>query len=875
MDLPSVLGGLAQGFTDFGKSVVDLFGTGGAAIGDLLQGTGTRNQDDFRKWLYNTNSVQDAAAKGLGTALNGVQTVSDYIPGIGAVTRNPLFNAAQGALGGLADEFKMNGENYDLGRAGQRAAVSGAAALAGSSLGDALKKSANPLLQSGLAQGLARGATGGAINQGGYAAIDGGDVWNSALQGAGMGALFGGATGLAQELKPTTYNRAPLTAEEKQLLIDNFQKQIDDIGPVSRFSDNPDDVLKRARVNELSGLIKAYQSGYDSVDDYNAAMQKATTGLVDNLAQPLEQTLSASENAINNATDMRPVLSKRLSGDSLDDAIALADTLKDVGANIDSNGYVTLYHRTSPDAAKSIYDTGEMLTKEPGKGLYWSTNRGADSSQGYGDSVVTAKIPLEKLQLDDIFDNNADVVLNTNGKNRLNVSEYLVNEKKPKVGNIDISGGGNNSEYFMSKYGDAITKAGADNSPEAMAALLAKRGNKDMIRDAFMTQQDNGNGTDIFQVYKEYDVGKNPDNRKLAIDSLTGSGNEPAPLIGYHGVATEKLKRAINDLNGTVVNPSLQIVDPEKNYGSSYGDVILLGNKDMYFNKGKYGVLDTWGDTNVYNRDIYSPRVPDYEERNGIKYIKGTKKEYTPENISDYMNKQGTKAVESSWASPGSLAATQAERFKNLSDIVRAAQEKLGGKDSTGTAFADFDEYVYDKIRDYADNKVRNILNTDADSFSDERALAFDNISNEVQNALNGKYSADDYTGLRTQEGQELLRDIRKEINNLPTDYFEAKVRRPVELKEFSGAILPEDYNDQEVINALKDAGVEVLGTYDRNNYDASLQDTLKSLVKGKNRYTTPYMLGLAGLLGGGAVINQALGDKDSDKDKKKTKRSA
>lgn len=226
MDLPSVLGGLAQGFTDFGKSVVDLFGTGGAAIGDLLQGTGTRNQDDFRKWLYNTNSVQDAAAKGLGTALNGVQTVSDYIPGIGAVTRNPLGNAAQGALGGLADEFKMAGENYDLGRAGQRAAVSGAAALAGSSLGDALKKSTSPILQSGLAQGLARGATGGAINQGGYAAIDGGDVWNSALQGAGMGALLGGATGAMQDFRPSRTYDMPFTEQEKQARIANIDDQL-------------------------------------------------------------------------------------------------------------------------------------------------------------------------------------------------------------------------------------------------------------------------------------------------------------------------------------------------------------------------------------------------------------------------------------------------------------------------------------------------------------------------------------------------------------------------------------------------------------------------------------------------------------------------
>lgn len=231
-DLPSILGGMAQGFLDFGKSAVDLFGTGGAAVGDLVDTirTGkvsTKNQDDFRKWLYNTDSVQDAAAKGLGTALNGVQTVTDYIPGIGAVTRNPLFNAGQGALGGLADEFKTYGKDYDLGRAGERAAVSAGAALASGGLGDALKKSANPLLSSSTVQGLAKGATGGAITGGGYAAIDGGDVMQSALQGAGTGALIGGATGLAQDFMPrkATYDMA-LTDEEKAARIANAKNML-------------------------------------------------------------------------------------------------------------------------------------------------------------------------------------------------------------------------------------------------------------------------------------------------------------------------------------------------------------------------------------------------------------------------------------------------------------------------------------------------------------------------------------------------------------------------------------------------------------------------------------------------------------------------
>ena len=251
MDLPSVLGGLAQGFVDFGKSAVDLFGTGGAAFADLIQGTGTKNQDDFRKWLYQTDSVKDAAAKGLGTALNGAQTISDYvIPG--GISKSLLFNAGQGALGGLADEFKTYGENYDLGRAGQRALVSAGAAGAGTGLANALKKSGSGLLNSGLAQGASRGALSGAINQGGYATIDGGDVLNSAMQGAGMGALLGGATGAVQDFIPKklTPAQAALTDDEKTARIANAKQMLETATTPERRAE------LQAQINRLGGTLE-------------------------------------------------------------------------------------------------------------------------------------------------------------------------------------------------------------------------------------------------------------------------------------------------------------------------------------------------------------------------------------------------------------------------------------------------------------------------------------------------------------------------------------------------------------------------------------------------------------------------------------------
>lgn len=231
-DLSSILGGMIQGFKDFGTGVVDLFGTGGAAIGDLIQtgGTSTKNQDDFRKWLYQTDNTQDAAAKGLGTILNGVQTVADVIPGAQAVTANPLFNGLQGAVAGVSDELKMAGKDVDWGRAAQRAGVGGTSSLLSAGVGQKMQKSGNKLLSNGLTRGAVQGAIGGSIANAGYTGIEGGsvqDMINAGLYGAQTGALVGGTTGLARELiKPTYKTDMALTDGEKAARIANIDDQL-------------------------------------------------------------------------------------------------------------------------------------------------------------------------------------------------------------------------------------------------------------------------------------------------------------------------------------------------------------------------------------------------------------------------------------------------------------------------------------------------------------------------------------------------------------------------------------------------------------------------------------------------------------------------
>jgi len=234
-DLSSILGGMVQGFKDFGTGLVDFFGTGAANIGDIATSitTGratTKNQDDFRKWLYQTDDKQDAAAKGLGTILNGVSTVADVMPGAQAVTANPLFNGLQGAIGGVSDELKMAGKDADWGRAAQRAGVGAASGLASGYAGQGLAKTGNKLLSNGLTRGAVSGALGGGIANAGYTGIEGGsvqDMINAGLYGAQTGALVGGTTGLARELiKPAHKMDVALTDDEKAARIANIDDQL-------------------------------------------------------------------------------------------------------------------------------------------------------------------------------------------------------------------------------------------------------------------------------------------------------------------------------------------------------------------------------------------------------------------------------------------------------------------------------------------------------------------------------------------------------------------------------------------------------------------------------------------------------------------------
>ena len=132
--------------------------------------------------------------------------------------------------------------------------------------------------------------------------------------------------------------------------------------------------------------------------------------------QVQEEVVSIIQSAKNN-------LANRLSGDQLLDSQDLIDELNDNNAEIDEDGMVTVYHRTTPEKKSEIEKTGNMKGLEDG--VFFSTKE-TGQNQGYGNAIVKLKIPVEQLTLDDTFGDEAHLRIPTTKAGQVvNVKEYL------------------------------------------------------------------------------------------------------------------------------------------------------------------------------------------------------------------------------------------------------------------------------------------------------------------------------------------------------------------------------------------------------------------------------------------------------------------
>lgn len=109
---------------------------------------------------------------------------------------------------------------------------------------------------------------------------------------------------------------------------------------------------------------------------------------------------------------------RNITGDRYLDAEDLAYEIMVYGGRITNDAKAVLYHGTTAEAAAQIRKTGKMIGKEPN--LYFSTKKDGIILD-YGKSVVEVKIPLEKLKLNDIFDDELHLTMEVRPNTLTNV----------------------------------------------------------------------------------------------------------------------------------------------------------------------------------------------------------------------------------------------------------------------------------------------------------------------------------------------------------------------------------------------------------------------------------------------------------------------
>jgi hypothetical protein len=192
----------------------------------------------------------------------------------------------------------------------------------------------------------------------------------------------------------------------------------DQLADIDEMELTPEQIEKGA--NEFDNLTD--QQKQKIYEDYEAA-NKGTESEVD------DEEGSGGETGSKGGA--KESLAKRLKGDALLDAEDTLAELSDNGATINPDGTVVVYHRTTKDKADAIVKNNEMFGLEDG--VFFSTSE-KGQAEGYGDVVVKMNVPIEQIQIDDTFGNEAHVRIPTKKANqKIPVSNFSPQLAKPKA----------------------------------------------------------------------------------------------------------------------------------------------------------------------------------------------------------------------------------------------------------------------------------------------------------------------------------------------------------------------------------------------------------------------------------------------------------
>ncbi len=511
-----------------------------------------------------------------------------------------------------------------------------------------------------------------------------------------------------------------------------------------------------------------------------------------------------------------------------------------------------MFHGTSTEGAISI--TGEGINNEKsnsgyfGPGIYLASdhtlardNYAEFSDDATGGKVVAIRIKPDAriLDLRDSADWDTYVKYSGGGKD---VSRPDFDKQMVKAG---IDG------LFDRSFGGVVIY-----NPKAVEAL--KLGGKNLFQDSLKPETP-------AEAAARDQVAAEIENRKAAGEK---------DLIIQHNVTGANLLHAAR--MGGIPVPSLAITKA-KDSMTSFGEITLLGDAAMadplgYAKTKVFGAdiysprypdisykLDTKalkklnealapfrqeGEREIYGAEITKPgdlignkafdryseanfrdESSSYVDRNAAAtailqstgaqerifqgFTESGNRRYKPHTIENIVNilKKDLRGGEGVNYGVGSLRAKFTPQFRSVAQI-KANKDRLLSK-------ADFE-----KVKKEVDENLMEIWNDLAPYSSRGKEFGFgDTVIAVLEDAktmgIDRALKEYDITDV-PQETKQAMAEFLTKLRNLPTEYFEAKITRAVDLAEFRGAVVPDNTSPQ-ILDLLKSRGVEI-ATYPKGD---------------------------------------------------------
>lgn len=446
-------------------------------------------------------------------------------------------------------------------------------------------------------------------------------------------------------------------------------------------------------------------------------------------------------------------LEQRVSGDALLDAQDFIDEVKSVGAEVDEKGYVTVYHQTSNENAAKIKQSGKMIAKEDY--VYFSTSKDASQSEGRGQTKMEFKIPAEKLMLDDIFSDNADVKIPLKGSKELNVSDYLIDNTK-----YSLSDKANNEEELKEKQYKIIESV----NPAEDEYHTWIRNSEDI-----KTFEETLNDPDWIDYREE---GFDPDYTGDMINDALKTGEimvySSYPIEMGTFVSPSKMEAETYSGNGKIYSKKVNLtdiawIDPTQGQYAKINNLNSTKNSDIRYSLSEKNVpiADKYkSDENSNYKNEYSP-------------LETNRKKTIDEKVERALQKGSYKAIQSATKTAQNYLDFDYQEKKDFRNKMKSFYN-MTKEDLTNSKT--YNE-INNIISEYA-NREYNYIDKEVESVKKEIRNSRIKVSDELKNQITdyGDFRKSNFGKLRLGNEGQSVDSIYQELSNKYPYYFSNEI---------------------------------------------------------------------------------------------------